>query len=414
MEIRTHRWKNALTYGWKVGKMADLEELACNWSLLPSDVVVHVFSFLPMKERNSVSRVCKAWHQAFGHPYLWHSFDFWFLLPSHVRLLEGLIKYGRYIKSVFIGVNQLSQVNRENACALMDQLSKIGKRRLTRIEIVFTGENPLFYSGQEFLDGLFKLFSPVSESIEPPLNTLSHVDLCGITVPIDDRLINILADNHKGLQYFDIQNKVIVCKVTPGCILRLVKICRYLLDLRLYHCSMSDYILDAFTKENREKNIEHLSIMCRREDKFGTDLSAMAWKNLASANPSFRVTLGFDHTCPFNIIPIIMKPVIPVRTLKLETFAECHEEVTLAAMYYSSTLVKLVLRTRNTMVLEEALIKVAQSCTLLKALLVFCVVSEETIEEIFRLHPDMKTRGTFILKSVVEPEPWVVGVEEGD
>ncbi|XP_052817349.1 F-box/LRR-repeat protein 8-like isoform X2 [Mya arenaria] len=385
-----------------------------DWGLLPLDIVVHVFSFLRPTDRNRASRVCEAWHEAFQHPSLWLHIDFWFFLPSHADSLKGVEKYGKYFKSVFVGVIQMLDHNRENACALLELLSKIGKRRVTDFEIVFTGENPLFYSGQEFLDALSILFSPVADNIAPPLNCLQHVDFCGLSVPIDDKVLNLLADNHPGLEFLDIQNKVIVCKVTPGCILRLVKKCRGITDLRLYHCSMSDDVLEALCQEDRVAKLNHLSIMCRREEKFGSDLSTDAWEKLTLNVPQMRVTLGFDHTCPFNVIPIIMKSVIPVRTLKLETFAECHEQVSLAAAYYSETLTKLVLRTRNTAALEDALLAVARSCARLRSLLVFCVVREETIDEIFQLQPEMRARGSYILKSVVEPEPWVVGVEEGD
>lgn len=382
--------------------------------MLPTDIVTQVMSYLEPHDRNHVSRVCCAWREAFEHPGLWQTYDFWFFLPSHEHSLEGARKYGKYMKRVFIGVNQMMKHNRENACALLEVLSRINKRRLTNIELVFTGENPLFYSGQEFLDGLCIFFSPVAKEVEPPLATLQHVDLCGLSVPIDDRIIDILSDNHRSLKFLDIQNRVIVCKVTPACLLRLVQRCKTLKDLRVYHCSVSDDILEALADENRVGKFEHLSIMCRREVKFGSDLSEESWEKLVSRVPTLRVTLGFDHTCPFNLIPVIMKPIIPVRTLKLETFAECHDEVNKAAAYYSDTLLKVVLRTRNTVMLEEALLNLARTCTRLRALLVFCVVRNEVIEEIFRLHPDIKSRGTYILKSEVEPEPWVVGVEEGD
>lgn len=389
-------------------------ELNVDWSSLPTDVVMQVMSYLPPRDRNHASRVCHAWHEAFEHPALWQSFDFWFFLPAHEQSLECARKYGKYMKRIFIGVNQMLKHNRENACALLEVLSRIGRRKITHIEIVFTGENPLFYSGQEFLDGLCIFFSPIAKEVEPPLNTLQHVDLCGLSVPIDEHVIDALSENHRDLKFLDIQNKVIVCKVTSACILRLVQRCQRLRDLRVYHFSMSDDILNALADDKRGGEIEHLSIMCRREVKYGIDLSDECWEKLTSRVPTLRVTLGFDHTCPFNLIPVIMKSIIPVRTLKLETFAECHDEVNKAATYYSNTLLKLVLRTRNTRALEEALLNVARTCTRLRALLVFCVVSPDVIEEIFRLHPDIKSRGTYILKSEVEPEPWVVGVEEGD
>ncbi|XP_045193864.2 F-box/LRR-repeat protein 8-like [Mercenaria mercenaria] len=384
-----------------------------DWTLLPSDVIVHVFSFLNSHDLNHASRVCHTWNEAFDHPTLWQTFEFWFFLPSHVSYLEGAKKYGKYMKKVFIGVNQMLTHNRQNACALLEILSRIDRRRITYLKIAFTGENPLFYSGQEFLDGLSILFSKVADNVDAPVATLQYVDLSGLSVPIDDRVIDALSENHTGLKYLDIQNKVIISKTTSDCILRLVERCRDLRDLRLYYCSISNEVLEAFTEHDRT-DVEHISIICRREVKFGYELETEAWEDLTTRIPSLRVTLGFDHTCPYQLISAIMKPVIPVRTLKLETFAICHDEVNLAATLYNKTLEKLVLQTRNSLELEAALLKVARTCTLLRSLLVYCVVRRETINEIFRLHPDMEERGTYILKSEVEPEPWVVGVEEGD
>ncbi|KAL4234666.1 ubiquitin-protein transferase [Mactra antiquata] len=386
---------------------------ASDWSLLPSDVTVHVFSYLNSNDRNHAARVCKAWLEAFEHPVLWHSYQFWFFLPSHINCIEGARKYGKYMRKVFIGVNQMLPDNRKNACFLLEVLSQIQKRRIVHFEIAFTGENPLFYSGHEFLNGIKIFFSKPDDKIEEPMACLQHVDLSGISVPIDDSVIDTLSENHKDLKYLDVQNKVIVCKISPECIQRLVERCKKLKDLRVYYCSFSSEILEAFTEENRD-DVEHISIVCRREVKFGIDLDPEAWKLLTTHIPTVRVTLGFDHTCPFHLISAIMKPEIPVRTLKLETFAMCFEEIKLASMYYSKTIVKVVVRSRNSPELEDALLNLARTCTLLRSLHVFCVVRQNTIDEIFSLHPDMKERGTFILKAEVEPEPWVVGVEEGD
>ena len=391
--------------------MADEDEV--NWTHLPSDVIVHVFSFLNTRDLNHAARVCRTWNEAFAHPTLWQTFEAWFFLPSHISYLEGAKKYGKYMKKVFIGVNQMITHNRQNACALLEILSRIERRRLSHIKIEFTGENPLFYSGQEFLDGLIILFSKVSDNLEAPITTLQHVDLSGLAVPIDDRVIDALSENHRDLKYLDLQNKVIISKTTPDCILRLVERCRSLIDLRLYYCSISNEVLEAFTDDDRA-DVEHISIICRREVKFGYELETEAWEDLTARVPNLRVTLGFDHTCPYPLISAILKPVIPVRTLKLETFAICHDEVNLAAALYNKTLEKLVLQTRNSLELEAALLNVARTCTLLRSLLVYCIVRQETIDEIFRLHPDMQERGTYILKTEVEPEPWVVGVEEGD
>ena len=373
---------------------------------------MHVLSYLPMKDRYNASLVCRAWSEAFEAPILWQHVTFWFFLPSHGKTISGVDRHGKYFKSVRVGCNQSLEENRQHACAVLEKFANINKRKLVSLKIDFTGENPLFYSGREFLNSLSILFGPPAMDLEPP-TSLMHVDLSGLSVAFDDHVIDLLSLNNKELRSLNIQNNIIVCKVTAECILRLVQRCRKLRDLRVFHCSFSDDILKALAEDDRE-NIQSISLICRREEKYGTDLTSEAWSALTTKIPSFRVTLGFDHTCPFNLIRIIMKPEIPVKTLRLETFTRIYEEVNMAAEYYKTTLQKLVLQTRNSVALEDALLNLSKKCLLLRSLLVYCVVRQETIDEIFRLHPDMRERGTYILKSEVEPEPWVVGVEEGD
>lgn len=373
---------------------------------------MHILSYLRMKDRYKASLTCKAWAEAFDAPLLWQHITFWFFLPSHGKTIEAIEKHGKYFKSVEVGCNQSIKENRQNACAVLEKMAAIDRRKLIALKIDFTGENPLFYSGREFLDSLSILFGPPGMDLEPPVSFL-HVDLSGLSVAYDDHVIDLLSLNNKELRSLNIQNNMIVCKVSAACILRLVQRCRKLRDLRVFHCSFSDDILRALAEDDRE-NIENLSLICRREEKYGCDLTSEAWSILTDKIPSFRVTLGFDHTCPFNLIPVIMKPEIPVKTLRLETFTRIYEEVNMAAEYYKNTLQKLVLQTRNSNELEEALLNIARKCFQLRSLLVYCVVRQETIDEIFRLHPDMQERGTYILKSEVEPEPWVVGLEEGD
>lgn len=335
-----------------------------DWASLPSDAVVHILSFLGVQDRYHASLVCRAWNETFHYPQLWQRHTFWFYLPYHATAVTGVQLYGKYMKSVTLGVNQFLKENRLNACALLEQFSTLKDRRLTSLKIEFTGENPLFYSGQEFLDSLHIFFAPQTDQLAV---SLRHVDLSGFSVPCDDSLIDILSDNHRDLKYLNLQNNVLVCKVSPACILRLVERCRNLEELHVFHGSMSDDILVSLAEKGRG-DIKHLSIMCRREEKFGYDLSPECWGALASTAPRFRVTLGFDHTCPFNIIPGIMKPEIPVETLRLETFARCTDEINMASSYYDKTLKSLTVHTRNSVAFEEALVNLARTCPLLEML----------------------------------------------
>ncbi|GFS05845.1 F-box/LRR-repeat protein 8 [Elysia marginata] len=181
----------------------------------------------------------------------------------------------------------------------------------------------------------------------------------------------------------------------------------------MYHASLSNEVLHTFAQPNREP-LQRLGIVCRRQEKYGEDLIPSAWSDLLKKSPGLKVELGFDHTCPLHRVSEIMKPEIPVQELHLVTFSRIYPEVQQAARFYKETLVKLVVQTRPSRELEEALLDVAQNCHLLQTLYVFCIVRKEIVDQILELCPVMKKNKTYILKSEMQPEPWTVGQEEGD
>jgi F-box/leucine-rich repeat protein 8 len=71
---------------------------------------------------------------------------------------------------------------------------------LVNLLIFFTGENPLFYAGLEFVDALKTLFGPAPADLSPK-GSLVEVDLSGIQAAFDDTLINQLSDNHPEIKY---------------------------------------------------------------------------------------------------------------------------------------------------------------------------------------------------------------------
>ena len=304
-----------------------------------------------------------------------------------------------------------SRFNFKCVCCLqaLNSLAKNRERKLTSLTIRFTGQNPFFYNGMEFVVELKLLFSCLGDYTHP-FSQLTHVDLSGLDIAFDDALFDILSENHPGLQYLNIQNKSLVCKVTPNCTHRLVSRCRKLKDLRVFHLSLTDDVLTEVA-EQEEPCLQHLSILYRRETKYTVDLSSEAWSRLVKKIPGLQVTLGFDHTCPLHRICEVMKPEIPVMVLQLETFTRIYEEVNHATTCYHKTLQKVVLHTRNSEELGRALVRMAENCKRLHSLIVYCVLNESIIDQILELRPEIRRQGSYILKSRMEEGPWVVGVE---
>jgi hypothetical protein len=47
-----------------------------DWSVLPSEVLVSIFSQLPVSDLGRVAKVCKAWNRVSQCPQLWQEFEF--------------------------------------------------------------------------------------------------------------------------------------------------------------------------------------------------------------------------------------------------------------------------------------------------------------------------------------------------
>jgi hypothetical protein len=281
------------------------------------------------------------------------------------------------------------------------------ERRVQSLRIYFCGENPLFYAGVEISNLLHKIFKP-DEAVETLID-LKEVDLGGLGIAFDDNLFNLLADNNQHLQKLNIQNKSLICKVTPACVANIVKKCKKLRDLRLFYMSMSDDVLEALCDLERQP-LEYLSLLCRRTEKFGKVLTKDAWMKLTKASPKLKVGLEFDHTIPVHKIWEITIPQIPLYALRFETFTELIAELEYVTETFHKTLQKLSLHTPPGEKLERELLNLVERCDL-KALYVFCVLSKATVDKIFEIRPELKERKCFVLKYTKDPHPWVKAIE---
>ncbi|KAK7114148.1 hypothetical protein V1264_000259 [Littorina saxatilis] len=380
------------------------------WEVLPEHILVTVFSYLTPLDRLQAALTCKTWSTCLQHPRLWRRFVCKFLLPVHGKVLVPVEEHVHRIKALVIEVNQRDKENCKNACEALNILAKNKERMLCSLTVNFVGENPLFYAGQEFIAELKLLFGTFGDEPEP-FSQLTHVDLSGLDIALDDSLLDILSDNHPGLEYLNIQNKSLICKVSPSGLLQLVSKCKRLKGLCVFQLSLTNDVLTEIA-DQEAPCLQYLSILYRREAKYTTDLhSSEAWSRLVKKIPTLRVSLGFDHTCPLDRICEAMKPEIPVTELRLETFTRVFDEVNLATNCYHKTLEKMVLQTGNSEELEQALLHMAENCERLNSLFVYCVLSESVISQILELRPQIRTSGAYILKSRMQEWPWVVGAE---
>lgn len=389
--------------------MTDVEN---SYADLPYHVIVHILSYLTLRDRHPAALTCKSWNEAFDSHLLWKSFTFYFHEPSHCRYLQCFDKHSKQLQEIDIELDQQIINNRENACEVIKKLASSDERRLTHLRVRFVGENPYFYAGQDFIAALSTLFFPITDGT-CLVNQLHTIDLSAMPITLDHILFNLLSKNHPHIQHLNIQNQALICKVSPVCLLNLVQCCRTLSILHVFMCSVSEDVLLSFTEDDREP-LQHLSMICRREEKYAKDISSEVWSSVVKKLPRLRATLKFDHTVPLHKVSEVMKPEIPVSELGLETFTHIHNEIRMASGYYQRTLQKLTLQTpmmRNSPELNTALVELATDCTKLRELHVYCVLEEETVARILVLHPEMKLRGTYTLKWYRAPAPWLPGAD---
>jgi len=265
------------------------------WASLPHDILVVVLNQLVPCDRFSASLVCHKWNQCFHLSYVWSRFTFRFVIPERAKCLQAIDGVGRFMQDVRIIVDQHESENRLNACNALVGLARLPERRIRLLKINFVGENPMLYGGQEFLDALNEFFQPSGETISVG-SSLRTVDLSGLNISVSGSLLKALWSNHPQLTNLNIQSKALVCKVSPDDMLLLVINCKQLRNLSMFYCSLSDEVLTALSKADRQP-LKHLSLLCRWQDKFTKDVSSASWSKLVQASPQLHATLAFDHSC---------------------------------------------------------------------------------------------------------------------
>ncbi|KAK7469857.1 hypothetical protein BaRGS_00036135 [Batillaria attramentaria] len=259
---------------------------AASWEFLPEHPLVVVFTYLKPSDRLNAGLTCKAWSECLKHPVLWRRFVCRFTTPGHEKLVSAVVNDGHRIRALVLEVDQQNIGNRTNACRALHSLAENEQRRLTSFTLRFVGENPFLYAGSDFMAELRLLFGCAQDKTEP-FSYLTHVDLSRVNVVFESKLIDILSENQPQLEFLNIQNKSLVCKVDPDSIVRLASNCRKLRDLRLINVSVNDEVLSTFAALD-EPCLEHLSMAYTRETKFTLEQSSEVWSALVKRLRSFE------------------------------------------------------------------------------------------------------------------------------
>lgn len=274
-------------------------------------------------------------------------------------------------------------------------LAKEGKK-LESLTIICCGENQLFYSGLEILDSIMELCRKGS------CTDLQHIDLRKLPFTLSDGFTRLIATGSPNLRSLYINNRTLVCKVTPDTLIEVLQKCPKLSILGAFCSSLSEDVFQELMKPERPP-FRRLDILCERLDKYTLAISDKVWGALCQRHPSLSVDMEFDHTVPAWKIPRILRPNIPIDTLQLNTYNEMTRQLSFVSSHYVRTLRRLVIQTTSSNGLDSSLIDLATKCLKLEEIHCYCVVSSDVIQAFLSHCPQLKK---YTLKVNKEKHPW--------
>lgn len=382
------------------------------WAALPEPTLEKIFQYLPLCDRVNAAKTCPSWADAFNAPALWKTFEGTFSSSSDGSLLKYFEQYGKYMEVVSLYLDQFEEVNRMNCLQALKFLTVSEIRRLRILKICFTGQNPYFYSGSDFVEASENLFGEAPEGVQV-VNTLEVVDFERFLVGFDDKIIHLLSIHHPSLRRLKIQNEQLVNRISPDAILELVTKCLNIEELCIYKNSLSVDVLTELTRDGHAP-LKHLSTISRREERLLPDIPGEVWQRLCDKSPALRVTMKFDHSCLIEKVVDVLKYEIPLRELWLETYMLTHAEIVAKCRLFADRLEKLVLLTplaKPSAVFDAALWSLMLDCVHLRSLHVFTIISQALKEKILEQHPILEKLGSYTLESSQGLGIWTPGAD---
>ncbi|KAK1798236.1 hypothetical protein P4O66_006643 [Electrophorus voltai] len=359
---------------------------------VPEEILAHIFSFLSLRDKCSAFAVCKAWSNTMTHPSAWTQTeikcDSGASIPQRLSVLLPMV---RHLK---LCINVTEPANREAGLWVLRQTVARGDSRLCALCVNCLGNPPLFYAGQDLLQGLLDILTDGS--------SLTVLDLRGVPFTLNDAFVRSVSTLCPALLSLFINNSSLVCGVVAETVRDVLRLCPALTTIGLFQASLSHDVLKDLLLPQRPA-LKQIELRCERSLKYVMPLCDQIWAEVRQRHPTLRVDLELDHTLPELHVTGVLQPSIPVRHLRLLTWTWLLDEVCLVGRSYANTLETLELQTTPSPELNSVLITLATQCTKLCEVHCFCVVSQEVITA-FCTHCQGLRKYT--LKTRKEPHPW--------
>lgn len=297
----------------------------------------------------------------------------------------------RHLKLI---VSMDDPAHRKNGLWVLQQVLVRGDGRLRGLCVSCLENSPLFYAGQDLLQGLVDVLTNGS--------SLTELDLRGVPFTLSDSFVKSVAALCPTLRSLFINNSSLVCGVVSETIRDVLKCCPALNTIGLFQASVSHDVLRDLLQPQRTE-LKLLELRCERALKYVTPLCDQIWADVRHRHPGLRVDLELDHTLPELQVPSVLQPSIPVRQLRLHTWTCLLDEIRIVAQSYAGTLEVIELQTTASPELNTALVALAAQCTKLHEVHCYCVVSQNVIEAFCSLCPDLHR---YTLKTRKELHPW--------
>ncbi|KAG8212642.1 hypothetical protein J437_LFUL018773 [Ladona fulva] len=272
-----------------------------NWSEVPTEALVHVFSKLSLKDVGRSAQVCRSWHYASQFAELWQHFEFVigpsdlsFNQPTSPGLINHIINHhSNHLKFVVFKTDSSAQ-SIQLTCQILSKLVNCQLRTLTLV----SSKNS---SSLDHVD-----HTSFAAALTLLLNQSSRIlqSLAIDATPVDDQSLQALvaASSLRSLQLVQMKG---LSHITPQGILTVVSHCHHLRELSISWPLLSDALVKALSSK-KHTSLEYLRVdvhswycYCPQleSSNIASEMwkppSAECWRALVEHSPSLVLVIQF-------------------------------------------------------------------------------------------------------------------------